>query len=76
MWRKKKSVETDSKWALDVGFGKDFKVVIIKYIQELKKNAVINEQTDLSREMETIKNGPNENFRAQGTITKIHSLTQ
>ena len=24
-WRKKQSVETDSKWALDAGFGKDLK---------------------------------------------------
>lgn len=42
MWRKKKSVETDSKWALDVGFGKDFKVVIIKYIQRTKEKHSIN----------------------------------
>lgn len=38
---KKKSVETDSKWALDVGFGKDFKVVIINIYKELKKNTVL-----------------------------------
>ena len=50
----KRSQQKESKWALDVEFGKDFQVVIIKYIHILKirtkEKHSINKCTEISVE--------------------------